>query len=321
MARINIEECWWSDPRRTALLLEIGFEADSAAVNMWRAAQEFWGKSRGLIPKSVFDKLKHCEKLVEVGLADVRESFVYVRGCSEYLEWHAEKREQAAAAGRKSAEVRRKKSGSAQPKGGKGHEKSERERNDIRTDANGTEPSDSGSLSGSGLNSKNTYSPFREFSNLYRAKFPSTTLGQNAEERFKRQIKTLPDHEHLRAAIEHYATFLAHPKNSWRSPKASFETFLGAKGFWRDFIHPPNVADHPKNGKGDWEDSAKLVLAGLKKFGPDESTGLQKFLGGLYDVARKVPGGISGLRQSPLNDFTIPRMAGLLKEASERAMA
>lgn len=149
MARINIEECWWSDPRRTKLLLKIGFAADSAAVNMWRTAQEFWGRSRGLIPKHIFDKLEYASELIECGLADVRDRSVYVRGSSEYLDWHAEKREQAREAGKKSAESRRKKSGSAQPKGGKGHKKSEREPNDIRTQVNGTEPSGSLSLSGS----------------------------------------------------------------------------------------------------------------------------------------------------------------------------
>jgi hypothetical protein len=154
VARINIEECWWSDPRRTKLLLRIGFAADGAAVNMWRLAQEFWGKSRGLVPADVFFKLEHAQELIDAGLADVRERSVYVRGCSEYLEWHAEKREQASAAGKKSAEVRRKKSGSAQPKGGKGAKKTEREPNAIRTVVNGTEPSDSGSLSHSGSDSE-----------------------------------------------------------------------------------------------------------------------------------------------------------------------
>jgi hypothetical protein len=149
VARINIEECWWSDPRRTKLLLKIGFAADAAAVNMWRAAQEFWGKGRGLIPKHVYDKIEYAQELIDSGLADVRESFVYVRGCSEYLEWHAEKREQASAAGKKSAEVRRKKAGTAQPQGGKGYKKTEQEPNDIRTVVNGTEPSGSRSLSGS----------------------------------------------------------------------------------------------------------------------------------------------------------------------------
>jgi hypothetical protein len=150
MARINIEECWWSDPRRTALLLNIGFEADSAAVNMWRIAQEFWGKGRGLIPKQVFDKIRHGAALIDAGLADVRESLVYVRGSSEHHEWMFEKRDQARDAGKKSVEARRKKTGTAQPSGGKGHkihEITERDPNEIRTEPNGSEPSYSSSSS------------------------------------------------------------------------------------------------------------------------------------------------------------------------------
>jgi hypothetical protein len=158
VARINIEDCWWSDPRRTALLLTVGFEADSAAVNMWRAAQEFWGKGRGLVPAEVFFKLKHAQALIDSGLADVRDRSVYVRGSSSYLDWHFEKREQARAAGKRSAEVRRESNGTAQPHGGKGHRKSERQPNEIRTESNGTEPSDSDSdsdsLSGLGSRSR-----------------------------------------------------------------------------------------------------------------------------------------------------------------------
>lgn len=167
MARVNIEECWWSDPRRTTLLLAIGFEADSAAVNMWRTAQEFWGKGRGLIPYEVFFKLKHAQALIDSGLADVRDRSVYVRGCSERLEWFASKVEQASNAGKKSAEARKRKDGSAQPLGGKGHKYP----NEIRTESNGTEPSLSYSSSLSSSNSNSESSNFTKTSaNAQKAK-------------------------------------------------------------------------------------------------------------------------------------------------------
>lgn len=114
MARINIEECWWSDPRRTDLLLSIGFEADSAAVNMWRVAQEFWGKGRALVPREVFMKIKHAQALLAAGLASEQGDMIYARGSSQYLEWHAEKREAARAGGKKSAQRTRNAKGQLQ---------------------------------------------------------------------------------------------------------------------------------------------------------------------------------------------------------------
>lgn len=154
MARINVEERWWSDPRRTELILKIGYEADTAALNLWRLAQEFWAKEKMLVPIEVFERMRHASILVEVGLAVVRERSVYVRGSSDLLGWLSERRSQAQEAGRKSAEARRKKAGSAQPKGGKGYKKTERDPNEIRTEVNGTEPSCSYSYSYSSSNSK-----------------------------------------------------------------------------------------------------------------------------------------------------------------------
>lgn len=155
MARINIEECWWSDPRRTKLLLKIGFAADSAAVNMWRTGQEFWSKNQSLVPKDVFDKLEYSKELIEAGLADVRESFVYVRGSSEYLTWLQEKREQARMAGKKSAERRRDEKGRLLPA------EVQRKSSERPTKPNAIQPSGSGSVSGS--KEINTAAPKKRF--------------------------------------------------------------------------------------------------------------------------------------------------------------
>lgn len=133
-----------------ALIEKIGATAaDGLAINAWRIAQEFWAKGKHLVPSEIFFKLKHAQEIIDAGLADVRESFVYVRGSSEYLTWLEEKREQARIAGKKSAEARRKKSGSAQPKRPKTPKSPERTPNEPRTEVNDAEPSGSGSFSGS----------------------------------------------------------------------------------------------------------------------------------------------------------------------------
>jgi len=64
-----------------------------------------------------------------------------------------------------------------------------------------------------------------------------STEGQKAKSRFNAQIKTQKAFELLCKAIENYAIHLKN--NSWKTPKQSFETFLGTwrSGFyWREFI-------------------------------------------------------------------------------------
>jgi hypothetical protein len=106
VARINIEDCWWTDPRRSKLIKLLGSEeaADGTAVRMWRVAQEFWGKARGLVPLKVWNSIEAAPKLIQAGLAEEREGGVYVSGSSQYLDWAFEKREAARAGGQKSAQ-------------------------------------------------------------------------------------------------------------------------------------------------------------------------------------------------------------------------
>lgn len=158
MARINIEDCWWTDPRRSLLIKNIGSEelADGSIIKAWRVAQEFWKSNKGLIPLELFETLPNYKNIIDSKLADVRNAFVYVRGSSAYLDWVREKREQASVAGKKSAESRKLKSGSAQPSSKKTKKSAnnlDKSPNEARTEFNDAEPSDSGSYSGSNSSS------------------------------------------------------------------------------------------------------------------------------------------------------------------------
>ncbi len=141
MARINIEDCWWTDPRRERLGEKIGNAclADGAAIRMWRVAQEFWKNGRQPVPKRVFDSLQFASALLEVGLAELQDDGVYVSGSSQYLDWVAERRKAAAIGGQKSAVSRRNKRTLSQAKS------KQKEAN-----ANQTQPSASASFSASG---------------------------------------------------------------------------------------------------------------------------------------------------------------------------
>jgi hypothetical protein len=119
MARINIEEQWWTDPRRSRLIQLVGDEdaADGAATRMWRLAQTFWKEGRRLVPKPLFDSLKSAPKLIEAGLASLEsEDTVYVRGSSQYLDWVHEQRMAAVEGGKTSAKRPRDSKGRLLPK-------------------------------------------------------------------------------------------------------------------------------------------------------------------------------------------------------------
>lgn len=147
MARLNIEDCWWTDPRRSLLIKKIGEDkADIVTIRAWRLAQEFWKHGKGLVPDYMFQTLEHWQDLIDAKLADVRGSFVYVRGSSAYLDWVREAKENASKAGKASADARKKKHGSAQPISKK-QEKTLKSSNDSRTESNDLEPSDSLSVS------------------------------------------------------------------------------------------------------------------------------------------------------------------------------
>lgn len=154
MARLNIEDCWWTDPRRSLLIKKLGEErADIVAIRAWRLAQEFWKSNKGLVPDYLFQTLECWQDLIDAKLADVRGAFVYVRGSSAYLDWLREQKETASKAGKASAEARKKKTGTAQPNGRNAKKQStehSEKSNGNRTESNGIEPSVSGSYSVSG---------------------------------------------------------------------------------------------------------------------------------------------------------------------------
>lgn len=263
MARINIEECWWADLRRSKLSKLLNSEdlADAAAIRMWRLAQDYWKNGKRLVPVEIWAHFEFGPKCVEAGLAVVQDSFVYVRGSSEHLSWAAEQRENAKKAGEESAKKRKEKYGTSQPPGGKGQKSAElpeRQPNDIRTDSNGTEPSGSGSVSVSGSN-LNIYAqdgasapnvfplikekkpdPYKQaLFNKFYEQYPVSTKGTGAEKRFHDQIKTVEDEESLQRALDHYKKHLI--ENTWRTPKTSFASFLGTKRsefYWRQWIDP-----------------------------------------------------------------------------------
>lgn len=155
MPRINIEEKWWTDPRRSKLARLLNSEelADGVAIKAWKLAFQYYGRGKGLVPRPMFECLAHFEKLLEVGLAEETENGVYCRGSHESFQSWLDAQQQRIEAGKKSAQVRQKKYGTAQPKPGNNRvnqlKNPERRSNDRRTNSNGARTSYSYSSSSS----------------------------------------------------------------------------------------------------------------------------------------------------------------------------
>lgn len=102
MARINIEDKWWTDPRRYQLAerLKNLRLADGLMVEVWALAQRFWGNHRAKVPLIVFQQIPDFELLFECDLAIKHGGNVYVRGTKEFHEWYASLKESASKGGK-----------------------------------------------------------------------------------------------------------------------------------------------------------------------------------------------------------------------------
>lgn len=118
MARVAIEDSYWTDPRRSKLARLIGNDvlADGVMIQAWRLAQEHWKRGRVLVPLELFDALPHSVEIRAAGFAEDRDGRVYVRGSAEHHAWLLERLANASAGGKKSATRKRDKKGQLQSK-------------------------------------------------------------------------------------------------------------------------------------------------------------------------------------------------------------
>lgn len=108
MARINIENSLFTRGEWLDLLVRVG-SADTALgalVRVWIVSQRYWFPKREPIPADIWKREKLNDAVIESGLAEKRDSGIYVRGSEEQFSWLFE----AQIAGQKSGEARKKKS-------------------------------------------------------------------------------------------------------------------------------------------------------------------------------------------------------------------
>lgn len=148
MARINIEESWWTDPRRRMLARLVQSEAiaDGIMVGVWRIAQQYRGRDGGCVPHHIWETIEGGPSIIQANLASIQAEGVYVRGSGEYLDWVVKKRAIASEGGKKSAQ---------RPRNSKGQlEKTSKQKpSKNQAESKMLQPSGSGSGSSSGSSS------------------------------------------------------------------------------------------------------------------------------------------------------------------------
>lgn len=87
MARINIEDWFWTDPRVLAFSAAVGeAKAYGYLLKAIKVAQQFWIQER-LVPTAVWDMYKFPKEMETVDLIERRPDGIYVRGSEEQFSW------------------------------------------------------------------------------------------------------------------------------------------------------------------------------------------------------------------------------------------
>lgn len=267
MARINVDDRWWADPRRRLFIKAVGdeFKADGLALHFWHLGQlsphnDFW------VPLEQVKMIDHWEDFAKCQLMVIEGEKVYMKGIGRRAEYLKNASEKGRIGGLISAMRRKEKYGTSVPTNATNLPKQTEadpsepfgeqieqpipnriDRSDTKKpkppEAKPNKPKLYGySYSSGSKEEKNTHffdaeGQFEHAAQTYRRAFPNATIGGLAKERFLGQIKTQQDASDFFTAISNYQEFLT--RESWRAPKTSLTTFLGSKRsglFWRDFI-------------------------------------------------------------------------------------
>lgn len=104
MARLNIDDEVWMDPRVQMLQRALGEnEALGQLLRFWKIAQLYWGKET-LVPTDVFRFHNFSEELITFGLAEITPNGIYAKGSEAKFDWYLEKIRSGKRGGLKKAE-------------------------------------------------------------------------------------------------------------------------------------------------------------------------------------------------------------------------
>lgn len=273
MARINIEDKWWIDVRRSALIRMLKDEerADGAAVRLWRVGLEYWKQGLEAVPKQCFDLLPCASELLACALAEVKGASVYVKGASEHFNWINKKVEAGRKGGQKSVQKRRVAHGSAQPIPKHTRSTTEADRSTLEADSKQIQPSSSSSSSSS-ISFSNSYSSlFIEVEQIY-STYPRRAGDQGKAAGMKKlasKIKTQQDVDEFRTAVKNYGDYLNAIGKTGTEYVKQFKTFVND---YREWLVPmkietaPNPAQRRSQERADafrqFEESLEIATGG-----------------------------------------------------------
>lgn len=215
MPRINLEDTWFDDPRRTRLIEQIGeIQTDGLAVKLFRLAQTYF-RSHKLIPEKIFKIVPHSHLWLDAGLAEITDEGVRISGQDEAFSWI------------KKLQVAGKKGGLSLSKPSKA----------SRSKLKPQEPSSSSSSSSS---ASNNIKPSFDFDLVYK-NYPNKKGKEPGFSRLPKLVYTQADFDALLLGVRNYALDQKRilKPGEFRPPPAHFTTFINQRR-WLEWQTPPD---------------------------------------------------------------------------------
>lgn len=223
MARINIEDTLFEDPRFTELLIKLGSRetAVGSLVLAWRVAQKCFLASDRFIPLELWTKQRLKDEIIEVGLATRSDRFIKMAGIEDQFKWLTQRQQAGQKGGIKSG-VNRKKS-----------KRPLENHSEIEATV---KPPSSVLLP---LEIKNIKNAHFDLESVYKrfAKKMGKTPGLKS---LSKSVKTFKDFQDLEIAVD---KFNAHHKATPMAYIPYFSTFANQ---WRDWVDPDNSVNNPQ---------------------------------------------------------------------------
>lgn len=268
MPRINVENKWWFDSRRSKLGIKLGSMdmADGVALRFWRLAIDH--AMSGSIPAEVFDTQEYAKEMIEVGLAERRDDAVYIRGSDDCFEWYVTGINQRSEAGKRRANTAKRDSKGRLLPRQECNENIQRPSSDYPAVTSGHQPSSSSSSS---KNNTNTYAQTTfaqspedllkqsgnttkgvlkgssrfDLESLYQG-YPRKVGKGKGISKLRSMLTKQEDYDSVGIAIRNYASYC---KTHGIEPRfiKHFSTFVNE---WRDWLDPDPSVMTPKITKG-----------------------------------------------------------------------
>lgn len=333
MARISFDDKIYKDQRFVELTLKLSSTetAIGALVRAWSVAQEYWKKDCSLIPFDVWKKQKLNDVLIDVGLAVSKDTGFYMVGSKDHFDWLLKSVQSGKKGGRPKKEPASSEFNNLGETPSKG---SKRVSNLIPIPIPIEESKDSSeervSPGAPPFPSVEKIDQLCQAWNQIVTSLPKvkSSIGKRRV-LILRSLKENSDLEYWRrvfAKVE-ASDFLSGRNGRWTA--CNFDWILsndknGIRNHVRvdegvhDNRQTVKVQRNPQMAGTDWVVEAEAILEAVRRFGANNPTDAQKFLGDVrWGYVRKA-GGLYRIGQMPRNDFTSKQLAGILRASCEQ---